>query len=621
MSSNNAERYLEISNHDITKLLKHTVKCAYRSHKFDVKNEEVVSKCLKLFSKDYDYSIVLNLNGELCSHYPSHIVILENEIGNSVKRKDSDESSISATNLKDLMKQARLARCRSRFPVPVIFYKGKNICRAATISGGGEMYLMSGMDYIFSSSESPPDDVVSNMSSSSESDTLRVGSSTNEWQLFNKIRGHDIRLLRKLNVHFICDLMMEKKKVKFGVNVTSSEKVDKKNRYSEFYISSIPYPGCEFFAEWSKNNYIADGMMFDWNQGYVDALLELPENLPSMTEIDWQKYKMWDLVQLTQNYLKILIQYIKVGEAGLLVHCISGWDRTPLFISLLRLSLWADGAIHKNLNHVEILYLTVAYDWFLFGHNLPDRLSKCEEIFFFCFKFLKYITSKEFSVNKKNKNNCKPITRKDSEMNVNGVLLDLEELQASYRGSNTSISSVSSLNSTKSSIDASPICFITNFEDEASIDNKSVNNGIFMTPCNSYKSSHEIHQGAYLKTSPVTVPDSCHRKSDNKAQVSSSVGSWQFISGSGSYKGSTSSNSIETSYVSNNSLQNQNHSCQPIQEECTRQYKLNQVRELFLNKYTGHSFCKTTSEGGVISGFLDHLVEKVGISVSRGSLD
>lgn len=28
-------------------------------------------------------------------------------------------------------------------------------------------------------------------------------------------------------------------------------------------------------------------------------------------------------------------------ESGLLVHCISGWDRTPLFVSLLRLSLWA----------------------------------------------------------------------------------------------------------------------------------------------------------------------------------------------------------------------------------------------------------------------------------------
>jgi myotubularin-related protein 14 len=52
---------------------------------------------------------------------------------------------------------------------------------------------------------------------------------------------------------------------------------------------------------------------------------------------------------------------------GLLVHCISGWDRTPLFISLLRISLWADKEIHQQLNVEELLYLTIAYDWLLFG--------------------------------------------------------------------------------------------------------------------------------------------------------------------------------------------------------------------------------------------------------------
>uniref|UniRef100_A0A8C5SMV9 Myotubularin related protein 14 n=1 Tax=Laticauda laticaudata TaxID=8630 RepID=A0A8C5SMV9_LATLA len=76
----------------------------------------------------------------------------------------------------------------------------------------------------------------------------------------------------------------------------------------------------------------------------------------------------WDLVQQTQNYLKLLISIINSDDdGGLLVHCISGWDRTPLFISLLRLSLWADGLIHTSLEPAEILYLTVAYDWFLFG--------------------------------------------------------------------------------------------------------------------------------------------------------------------------------------------------------------------------------------------------------------
>jgi len=68
----------------------------------------------------------------------------------------------------------------------------------------------------------------------------------------------------------------------------------------------------------------------------------------------------------------------------MLIHCVSGWDRTPLFVSLLRLSLWAvshytisndtivcirvqDGKVHKSLCAAEMLYFTIAYDWLLFG--------------------------------------------------------------------------------------------------------------------------------------------------------------------------------------------------------------------------------------------------------------
>lgn len=39
------------------------------------------------------------------------------------------------------------------------------------------------------------------------------------------------------------------------------------------------------------------------------------------------------------------------------MHCISGWDRTPLFISLLRLSLWAvsmDGLGRGVKEHSEV---------------------------------------------------------------------------------------------------------------------------------------------------------------------------------------------------------------------------------------------------------------------------
>lgn len=42
-----------------------------------------------------------------------------------------------------------------------------------------------------------------------------------------------------------------------------------------------------------------------------------------------------------------------------------------MFVFLMLLTppppLWQDGAIHATLEPSEILYLTIAYDWFLFG--------------------------------------------------------------------------------------------------------------------------------------------------------------------------------------------------------------------------------------------------------------
>lgn len=58
---------------------------------------------------------------------------------------------------------------------------------------------------------------------------------------------------------------------------------------------------------------------------------------------------------------------LATDAGGMLIHCITGWDRTPLFISLLRMSLWADGVIHESLDDRDIAYLTLAYDWYLFG--------------------------------------------------------------------------------------------------------------------------------------------------------------------------------------------------------------------------------------------------------------
>ncbi|KAM9098241.1 phosphatidylinositol-3,5-bisphosphate 3-phosphatase MTMR14 isoform 10-T10 [Sarcophilus harrisii] len=382
----------------------------------NAKVERIEKRCLELFGRDYCYSVIQNLNGEICGHYPRYIVFLEYE--SSEKEKDTFESTVQVSKLQDLVNRSKMARCRGRFVCPVILYKGKHICRSATLAGWGELYGRTGYNYIFSGGS---DDAWADSEDITEDDcTLRSADN----QLFDKVRGHDIKLLRYLSVRYICDLMVENKKVKFGLNVTSSEKVDKAQRYADFTLLSIPYPGCEFFKEYKDRDYTAEGLVFNWKQDYVDAPLSIPVTLTRSLNIDWNEYQSWDLVQQTQNYLKLLLYIVNSeDDSGLLVHCISGWDRTPLFISLLRLSLWADGLIHTSLKPAEILYLTVAYDWFLFGlglvvsglislsffrHMLVDRLSKGEEIFFFCFSFLKHITSEEFSALKSQRRKSLP---------------------------------------------------------------------------------------------------------------------------------------------------------------------------------------------------------------------
>lgn len=97
-------------------------------------------------------------------------------------------------------------------------------------------------------------------------------------------------------------------------------------------------------------------------QPVVDTELALPEELRNILPATTDNYQNWDLVEITQNYFRMLLHYLLecnkylldieilvlkvsfvflIGDGGILIHCISGWDRTPLFISLLRLSLWA----------------------------------------------------------------------------------------------------------------------------------------------------------------------------------------------------------------------------------------------------------------------------------------
>ncbi|XP_071943784.1 phosphatidylinositol-3,5-bisphosphate 3-phosphatase MTMR14-like [Antedon mediterranea] len=378
-----------ISLKELQSLIRYFSKNVYRTRCTISEVTAFEEKCLILFRKDYHFFTIPNANGELCGQYPKNLVVLEYEHKNHADTSRV-ESIYDKNKLRTLFSQSSFARCRGRFPMPVILYNGKHICRSATLSGGAEMYGRTSMGYLSGTKEVDFRQI--------DDEEIPVNySERNDWPLFDKYRGQDIKLLKFLEIESICDLMMERKKVKFGMNVTSSEKVDKEKRYRDFKVMSVPYPGCEFFREYREAGFRAEDLVFQWNQPFVDATLEIPESMQASIPKDWDHYKKWDLVDITRNYLKLFLHIIMEEDSGLLIHCISGWDRTPLFIALTRIVLWAGGFVHVSLGCNEILYLCVAYDWLLFGHNLPDRNSKGEVIFFFCFNYLKYLGTDIFS--------------------------------------------------------------------------------------------------------------------------------------------------------------------------------------------------------------------------------
>ncbi|XP_022197018.2 myotubularin-related protein 14 isoform X1 [Nilaparvata lugens] len=610
---------------EIQDLLLYFSKNTYRAKESDHESQRILDKCIELMSLDYNTVLVNNANGELSAHYPAQIVIMEHERAQqpgspSPELRSQDtiyESMCDVSKLKELFGKAKPARCRGRFPVPVIYFKGKYVCRSATLSGGIEIYGRSGLDFL-STTETDSDSV-----------QLEEEMSGN-WQLFNRVRSHDIRLLQTLNIGTIVDFMVEKKKVKYGINVSSSEKVDKENRYADFKIVSLPYPGCEFFKNYRDNDYIANGLVFDWEQAYADAVLEVPdEPIAKQLKINWDDYKMWDLKEMTENYVRLLVRYMSEGSTGMLVHCISGWDRTPLFISLLRLSLWADGVTHRSLSTRQILYLTLAYDWMLFGHDLVDRLSKGEEILFFCFYMLKAISGDEFSVNRKEKNMCKqpqPVIRTDSESHLEGVLFE-----AGSQGSlNSSWSSLSSKSQEAANFYCTDdtngnavhvVASQSSSEQQRPVADDEADNG----------NNHCNHSKAH--TSPVAVPSRSMVRHRNESTGSLNVGSWQFITGSGSLRGSSSSSSNVTTRYSDTTFHEDEPARlagdtptgpTPLEDDCfiysngtldavpLRSERLRKVRELFL-----YCFCSTIglrtkdgSEKSLTSQALNSIVEQ-----------
>lgn len=94
------------------------------------------------------------------------------------------ENSYDPTKLRDLINKARFARSRTRFPVPVILYKGKFVCRSSTLSCGPELYTRSSINYLFNNGAG-----AAKQSGSDDVDLCGEGKSNGDYQYFTH-RNH-----------------------------------------------------------------------------------------------------------------------------------------------------------------------------------------------------------------------------------------------------------------------------------------------------------------------------------------------------------------------------------------------------------------------------------------------
>lgn len=349
-----------------------------------------------LFAEDYDYEVIDNEEGQICATYPLKMYFLKGSKGGATVQQ-------STALLEPLQHGARFGRVRTRYPMPVILFRGRNICRSSSLTRRLEALVQTTHNSIrdtltYSDSNgtqtSPEQQATTVGSDSAEMMELLQTLQSDQTTAMDKHRLADITLIRTLRVTHIADLMLENYKKIMGVSVCSSEKNDSYKRYADFKLLVLPYPGVEFFRYFSPlEPEMATGLHFDWTSW---PAVNRP---PGSISYDHDTITSWDSITLSKNYLKTMLYCLcDPSCSGLLVHCVCGWDRTPLFVSLLRLSLWADGEIHSSLTPEQILYLTVSYDWMLFRHQLVVRQTHAEDIFAFCFYFLEHITGPEFSI-------------------------------------------------------------------------------------------------------------------------------------------------------------------------------------------------------------------------------
>ncbi|XP_035205696.1 myotubularin-related protein 14-like isoform X2 [Stegodyphus dumicola] len=324
--------------------------------------------CVTLFERDYICDVRRNRFGSLCPGYPGFIVIplKEKAIGAPTPSPESRLSDFNGEEWAKEVKDCRLVRRKKRFPLPVILCQGKYVCRSAALQDK----VTKAWHHNFGRGKSVK---------------------------FQEEMKRDVKLLKDFGVGYICDFRNIGEVMKSDENASAPEN-HYLHLYEEFETLRLPYQGAYHFREFLENTKVEKLKFYcDWSKRGTAIRFPVDVKVPGM---DISKCQLWTALEITQNYLLLLLTCIMSEKKGILINSHNGLDRTPLFVCLLRLSLWADGLIHQSLNPLEMAFLTVSYDWHLCGHDLQDRMFQKYLIMLFCFKCLEHISSDRFSMKK-----------------------------------------------------------------------------------------------------------------------------------------------------------------------------------------------------------------------------
>lgn len=128
------------------------------------------------------------------------------------------EDQYDIQRMRELVTMAKYARCRQRFAVPVIMYRGKYICRSATLSVMPETYGRKVVDYAYdclSGNYAAPNGEENEADTTDESLINHINDQTQSQFSYDEVIKSDIQLLHTLNVSTIVDLMVENRKIKY----------------------------------------------------------------------------------------------------------------------------------------------------------------------------------------------------------------------------------------------------------------------------------------------------------------------------------------------------------------------------------------------------------------------